>query len=343
MNHELENQAGEGLVKAQEPAGIRWVAAYTVLIITGYGQYGLAFLFKGSEMIMGVAFTLLALLFAVAAYGLLARKLWAFKLMNPLFTALMYFEMYRLAKGIVSHETLIADVFVQVQAIGFALWILVYLKKDRVKAWFKGDSTEQNLTKHKQIQEEEVASVWKRGIAVVLVSSGLSLLAVAHWVSGKISPIPELADMKVTEGVLTKVTNGSSRGTIPFITLKEDFGTVSEFGVARAQIYRPFVGQRVKVWSAEECSLFGISCFESANQVEYINKFFPYDSKLILDYKDVRANKEKAKFEVGYFDYFFGSFALAFALVGYWFFVLTKRELKKIENKYSSIVKEQNE
>ena len=342
MNQELGKQAGESLVKAQEPTGIRWVAAYTVLIITGYGQYGLGFLFKGSETIMGVAFTSLALLFAVAAYGLLVRKLWAFKLMNPLFTALMYFEMYRLAKGIVSHDTLLADVFVQVQAIGFALWILVYLKKDRVKAWFKGDSTEQNLSKHKQMQKE-VASVWKRGIAAMLLPTAAVLLVVASWVSGKISPIPELADMKVTEGVLTKVTNGSSRGAIPFLILKEDFGTVSGFGVVRSQIYHPFVGQRVKVWSAEYCALFGMSCFESAYQVEYISTFFPYNSKLILDYKDVRENMEKMRFEVSNFDYVFGAFALAFALVGYWFFVLTKRELKKIENKYGSIVKEQNE
>lgn len=319
-----------------EPSGIRWVGAYSILIALGYGQYGVAFLIKKpaqTEMIVGGSLILLALLFAATTYGLLARKIWAFKLTKTLFSVLMYFEMYRLFKNVTSHDTSTVDTFVQVQAIGFAFWIIAYLKKDGVRAWFKGDKSEaeQGFSEQEQMQEE-VARVWKRGIAATLLFTLLFLLVVAHWVSAKISPIPELAEMRVTSGALLKVTSGSTRGAIPFLILKEDSGTISEFGVTRAHIYRPFVGQRVKVWSAERCSLFGASCFESANQVMHMNSY-------VLDYKDVRVNMEKVRYEVSNFDYFFGGFALTFALLGGLFFSLTKRELKKVKSKFSSIVK----
>jgi len=335
MNHELDNQAGEGLMKAQEPTGIRWVAAYTVLITTGYGQYGLGFLFKGSEMIMGVVFTVLALLFAVATYGLLKRRLWGYKLTVASYTALISFEVFSLvASGRVGDSSSLINILAQVQTIVFSFWILTYLKKEKVKGWFnKGEEEAEEVLSLQEQMEEEVLLVRKRGKQVLLFYFFVSLMPLAVWLSGKISPIPKLSDMSITKGVLTNVTGGIRQYS--YLVLRKDNGLVSQVRVAFPARYKPFVGKRIKVWSAYRCSVFGM-CADEAYQVEYINEFAGDRNKLILDYKIVRGHMENIRFEVGYFDYLFWGIAFCFVLLGTIVFYHTKRKVKVIQDNFYS-------
>ena len=337
MNHELDNQAGEGLMKAQQLAGIRWVAAYTVLIITGYGQYGLGFLFKGSETIMGVVFTLLALFFAVATYGLLKRRLWGYKLTVALYIALISFEVLRFivikAGG---DATVLASLF-QIQAIGFAAWVLFYLKKEKVKIWFNLNElgAEKVLSSQAQMKEEMklVRDVRRNGL---MICSFPILIVTSLWLSGKIAPIPKFNDLKVTEGELIKVTGGSRNGRSAYLKLKEDSQHLFSVRVSRANLYSPFVSQRVKVWSSYDCSFFGYWCADTALQVMVSNKDTRYRSKMILDYKVVRGHMEEVRHGLGIYDYLSGGIALFFLLLGALTIYVTTLKMKTIQDKFYS-------
>ncbi|MBN4060679.1 hypothetical protein JYT78_01270 [bacterium AH-315-I20] len=279
----------------------------------------------------------MTLLFSTTIYGLLKRKIWGYKLAIALYTVLICFEVLRLTISGMRADALATDIVIQLQAICFAAWILAYLKKEKIKAWFNvGHSGTEKVPSAQEQMEEEVASVWKIGRNGMFFCAFVFLMPVTIWLSGKTSPVPELSDMSITEGMLINVTSGTRRGSSPYLILKEDNGLVSSFRVARAEYYRPYVGGRVKVWSTEYCQLFGAVCFESAFQAKYTNKYAQYKNKLILDYKDVRGHMEKNRYELGFYDYFFGGIALIFVLLGIVVFYDTKRKIKKIQDRYRS-------
>jgi len=321
-------------ISVTQPSGIRWVAAYTVLIITGYGQYGLGFLLKGSEMFLGVALTLLALSFTVAIYGLLKRKLWGYKLTVALYTALICFEALRFIVIRVGADAPSVDIIIQIQLIGFAAGVLFYLKKEQVKVWFNLTELEAEKVLSSQVEMDEELKLVRDVRRKVLLICFLPILIVTSlWSSGKIAPIPEFNDLKITEGELIKVTGGSRNGRSAYLKLKKDNEHVFSVRVSRANYYRSFVGQRVKVWSAYTCALFGYWCTHNALQVKVEDKYAGYRNKTILDYKVVRGHMEKVRHGVGIYDYLSGGIAFFFLLLGALIFYVTKIKIKAIQDR----------
>ncbi|MDX8391215.1 MAG: hypothetical protein R8K53_01415 [Mariprofundaceae bacterium] len=116
------------------PVGIRWVAIYSMLVVIGIGPYGIALLF-GEPSVAGILVGSVIIFFSLSLtaimYGLLKLSLWAYKLAKVVYMLLAGFEFIRLVL-----DLSLENILFQTLSIGIPIWILIYLRRENIRAWF---------------------------------------------------------------------------------------------------------------------------------------------------------------------------------------------------------------
>jgi len=116
------------------PLGIKLVAAYAVLGVLATLPTGIALLYgelTTETIFVGSVSLLFGMLFLAIVYGLLKLKLWGYKLAKTIYSIVIAFG----AIALVSNLT-IGNVIQQGIGLGLAIWIVVYLRKENIKAYF---------------------------------------------------------------------------------------------------------------------------------------------------------------------------------------------------------------
>jgi len=134
LSTEPDERSAQELKTLTMPFGIRLVAMYSILTVIGIGPAWLApFLGEPTmvDILAGSVVALFVILLIAIVYGLLKLKQWGHKLAKVVYSIAIVFGAIALIPDLA-----IENVIQQGISIAIAIWIIIYLRKEHIKALF---------------------------------------------------------------------------------------------------------------------------------------------------------------------------------------------------------------